>query len=129
VRAAAETLPPELAGCADRVTVVLPWGSLRPEIPIVAGVRSLCRGGARLSVVLGLDPVRDRAEAQRLRLPVLDETHLRTTLAAGYSAAGFGALSVSLLAPTQLAAYPSSWAKRLAFGRSRPVYQIETDVR
>src|SRR5437867_2289307 len=70
VRASVEDLPLELAGTADRVTVVLPWGSLLaavagPRVPALAGIRMLCQPEASLSVVLSVAE-RDRREARRL---------------------------------------------------------------
>jgi len=90
VRAAAETLPSELTGVADSVTTILHWGSLlaaaaRPSAEVLRSIRALCQPGATLTVVFGLDAVRDRAEAARLGLPPLDERHLRGALASGYA--------------------------------------------
>lgn len=130
VRASIEDPPAELVGVADRVTAILPWGSLlaafaRPVVPLLENVRRLCAPGAALTVVLGVDPERDRAEALRLGLPVLDDEHFEGALAEGYAAAGFTVTSVRALTAEELARWPSTWAKRLAFGRPRPVYQIE----
>jgi 16S rRNA (adenine(1408)-N(1))-methyltransferase len=130
VRASIEDLPAELTGVADQVTVVLPWGSLlaafaRPVVPLLRNVRRLCAPEATLTVVLGVDPQRDRAEIQRLGLPVLDEAHFAGALAAGYAEAGFSVTSVRALTSEDLACRASSWAKRLAFGRPRPVFQID----
>ena len=52
VRAAAEALPAELAGIADRVTVVLPWGSLLsavalPSVEALSGASTSSRPTAR----------------------------------------------------------------------------------
>lgn len=129
VRASVEQLPVELTGIADRVTVVLPWGSLlaavaRPSVALLAGIRALCRPGADLTVVLSL-ATRDRAEALRLDLPPLDEVHVRGTQAASYAQAGFAVDSVRRLDAGELARWPSTWARRLAHGRSRSVFQIE----
>ena len=129
VRASVEDPPLELAGVADRVTVVLPWGSLLaafalPLAPALAGIRTLCRPEASLSVVLSVAE-RDAHEARRLHMPPLDGGHLED-LALGYAAAGFAITSVRRLDPDQLAAWPSTWARRLAHGRPRPVFQIDT---
>jgi 16S rRNA (adenine(1408)-N(1))-methyltransferase len=129
VRAPVEDLPPELAGVADCLTVVLPWGSLlaavaRPVVSVLRGIRGLCRPGARLSVLLSVS-ARDRSEAARLGLPALDEAHLRGALAAGYEAAGFAVGAVRLLDREALAGWPSTWARRLAQGRPRPVFRID----
>jgi len=130
VRASIEELPAELTGVADQVTAILPWGSLlaafaRPVVPLLQDVRRLCAPGAALTVVLGVDPQRDRAEVLRLGLPVLDAAHFAGALASGYAEAGFAVTSVRALASEELARWASSWAKRLAFGHPRPVFQIE----
>src|SRR5262245_60035341 len=77
VRASVEALPVELSGIADRVTLVLPWGSLlasvaRPLVEPLLGVRALCRPGGRLTVVLAPHAVRDVEETRRLGLPPLE---------------------------------------------------------
>jgi 16S rRNA (adenine(1408)-N(1))-methyltransferase len=128
VRAAVEDLPIELAGTADRVTVVLPWGSLlaavaSPSVPVLRGVRGLCRHEARLSVVLSLS-ARDRAEAIRLGVPPLDGDPA-ARLSAGYAQAGFALTAVRPLGLDELAGWPSTWARRLAHGRPRSVFRID----
>jgi 16S rRNA (adenine(1408)-N(1))-methyltransferase len=130
VRAAVEALPPELAGVADRVTVILPWGSLLaavagPRVPLLRQVRALCQPAATLTVVLAVDPARDAAEARRLDLPPLDESHLRGAVAEGYAAAGLAVASVRSLSAGRLGRWPSSWARRLAHGQGRVVFEIE----
>jgi 16S rRNA (adenine(1408)-N(1))-methyltransferase len=130
VRAAVEGLPPELSGTADRVTVVLPWGSLLaalalPAPAVLGGIRGVCQPGAALTLVLGIDSARDRTEALRLGLPSLDEAYLAGPLAARYAAAGFATLSVCALTADRLAQWPSTWAKRLGHGYTRTVFQIE----
>jgi hypothetical protein len=133
-RAAVEDLPPELAGVADRVTVVLPWGSLlgavaRPSVSLLRGIRLMCQPGATLTVLLGIDPVRDRSEVLRLGLGPLvgpfADRGLASHLTAGYGAAGFAITSVRSLGPNELALWPSTWVKRLAHGRSRLLRRVE----
>jgi 16S rRNA (adenine(1408)-N(1))-methyltransferase len=130
VRAAVEDLPPELAAAADRVTVVLPWGSLlaavaRADSPLLRNIRDLTRPGARLTVVLGVDPERDRAECLRLGLPALDPAFLCGPLPEAYRAAGFHVTCVQSLTAEELARWPSTWARRLAHGRQRAAFQID----
>jgi hypothetical protein len=129
VRAGVEALPIELALSADELTVVLPWGSLleavaRPRLETLRGIRALCRPGAALTVVLAVDPVRDRAELARLGLGALDEAHLRGA-AADYADAGLGLRSVRPIDSTRLREWPSTWARRLAHGRVRTAFEIE----
>ena len=130
VRAAVEALPSELTGVADCVTTILPWGSLlaaiaRPSVEVLRCIRALCRPGATLTVVFGLDAGRDRAEAARLGLPPLDGAHLRGVLTSGYAEAGFAVASIRPVDAGELARWPSTWARRLAFGLTRPMIRID----
>lgn len=130
VRAAVEGLPSELAGVADRVTIVLPWGSLLaavvlPSIDILRDIRALCQPGAILTLLLAVDPVRDRAEILRLGLPPTRDPDLRSRLPEAYAAAGFDVTAVCSIGRDELARWPSSWARRLAHGRARSVFQVE----
>ena len=130
VRAGVEHLPAELEGVADHVAVVLPWGSLlaavaRPSPDVLARIRGLCRPGALLSVVLGVDPTRDRSEITRLQIPALTETHLHGPLTAAYAAAGFRVTSSVRRDATDLHRWPSTWARRLFHGGPRGALEIE----
>lgn len=130
VRAAVEDLPSELTGVADRIMVVLPWGSLlaavaRPVAPLLGAIRRLGQPRARLTVVWAIDPERDRTELVRLGLTPPDAANATASLAAGYAEAGFTLVSARRLTTDQLAAWPSTWAKTLAHGRARAAVQIE----
>lgn len=134
VRAAIEALPVELEGVADRVTIVLPWGSLLaavalPSVPLLRNIRALCQPAARLTVLIGVDPVRDRGEMLRLGLSPWPDADLRERLAGPYAAAGFELTSLGPIGRGELARWPSSWARRLAHGRPRPVFEIEARAR
>jgi 16S rRNA (adenine(1408)-N(1))-methyltransferase len=133
VRAAAEDLPPELVGIADRVSVVLPWGSLlaavaRPAVDVLRGIRALCQQGAALTVVLGADAARDRKELQRLGLPPLDEAVRADHFAAAYAAAGFTLRRAAALPAQELTRYPSTWARQLAHGPGRRFIRIAAEA-
>jgi hypothetical protein len=130
VRAAVEELPAELEGVADRFTVVLPWGSLlaavvRPSVAVLSRIRALGRPGASLSLVLGVDPIRDRAEIARLELPSLTDAYLRGPLADAYATAGFHVNSVVRLDAAGLRRWPSTWARRLFHSTERGAVQID----
>jgi 16S rRNA (adenine(1408)-N(1))-methyltransferase len=130
VRAALEDLPEELAGLADRVSVVLPWGSLlgavaRPCVSLLVGIRALCQTSAKLTVVFALDPDRYRSEAERLGLVPPVGGDLRSHLAPGYREAGFRIRWVRVLPQAELERWSSTWARRLARGRSRSLWELE----
>lgn len=105
-RLALERAPGELRGLADRLTVLLPWGSL---LRAVAGgrdglerLRGLCRAGAEFEVVVS-DADLAGADSE--------------ALTAAYAEAGF-AVTVEAADATEVAGLGTSWAKRLA--RSDP---------
>ena len=134
VRAAVEALPLELAGAADRVTVVLPWGSLlaavaRPVVDVLRGVRALCRPEGRLTIVLAPHPVRDVEETRRLGMPPLDASCLAATLEQGYADAGFDLVRVRTLDAGQALRWPSTWARRLAHAADRSFVEMEARAR
>ena len=104
-RLALEDAPGELAGFADRLTVLFPWGSLlravfEPEMDGLARLRGICRPGADVRFILevGSDP-RD--------------------LERRYLDAGLAMVGTPL--PVETArALPTTWAKKLGFsGRPR----------
>jgi 16S rRNA (adenine(1408)-N(1))-methyltransferase len=130
VRAAVEDLPPDLAGAADHVSVVLPWGSLLaavalPSLGVLRNIRALCRPNAVLTVALGIDPVRDEAELRRLGLASLPEGSLASRLAEGYAEAGFRLESVRPLQPHERVRWPSTWARRLSHAPGRNLLQVD----
>lgn len=130
VRAAVEDLPPALAGVADRVSIVLPWGSLlaavaQPSVFVLQGIRAMCQPGGVLTSVLGVDPVRDQAELRRLGLESLGDGWLACRLAEGYAQAGFRLGSVRLLSPDELRRWPSTWARRLSHAPRRTLLEVD----
>ncbi|MEX1254931.1 MAG: class I SAM-dependent methyltransferase [Dehalococcoidia bacterium] len=123
-----ESPPAELAGVAGELTVLFPWGTLLrafalPDVDALRNVRRLCRDGASLEVVLSYAE-RDRGELARLGLPGLSQAHLEGALTRGYRDAGFRVASVETLTRDELRALPSTWAKRLAFGRPREAWRV-----
>lgn len=113
VIANALALPRELDGSADQVVINFPWGSLLRglldgEPALIAGLQALLRGGASLEVRLNGGALVEAGWA-------LDAggSRLRRVLAgSGFAVGGLQALDAAALR-----ACPTTWAKRLAFGR------------
>lgn len=84
----------------------------------------MCADGARLSVVVGIDVERDRAEIERLQLPPLDANYLSAVLPARYASAGFEIVKIEILTGAALAELQTSWAKRLRVGSNRSFVRI-----
>jgi 16S rRNA (adenine(1408)-N(1))-methyltransferase len=113
VIAEASRLPAELNRLASLVTVNFPWGSLRDgllngDAALLEGIRSVMQPGARLEIRLNASAL---AEAGWDLLP--GSERVRGWLAQ----AGFDPRPVRLLDAAALRAFPSTWAKRLAYSR------------
>jgi len=123
-----ETLATELGAVADRVTIILPWGSLlravaAPELLSLRYIASLCILEASVEIVLSYDEQRDARQGILSPAGAVDEKHI-ATLPNLYREAGFHIMSADRLSEMELAAYQTTWAKRLAFGRPRKVWRL-----
>jgi 16S rRNA (adenine(1408)-N(1))-methyltransferase len=121
VVAGIECPPVELAGLADEVTILFPWGSLlRGALAIddaaAAGIASLVSPGGRVTAYTS---VTDR---DGLDLPPLDETG--DALAERWSRHGLVLDGIAPATMEDVAATGSSWARRLASDPDRPVRRI-----
>ena len=106
------SLPEELAGIATRLTINFPWGSLLTGLlddsAFCARLTTLVRPDATLEVVVNggaLAEVGWELEAGEARI----QSNLH--------AAGFALGAPLPWGAAELHAYPTTWARRLAFGR------------
>ena len=118
LHAAVEALPDELTGIADEVHVQFPWGSLLKAVAmgdelILGNLRRLGRREARLEILIGFDPTRDRSELNRLGLPELSGEYLEQELVPAYEANGFVIEDYGMLPSSEWPEIESSWAKKL----------------
>ena len=129
VQAAVEDLPAELNGIADEIHVQFPWGTLlgavaNGERTALRNLFRICRPGALMRVVIGIDPDRDRAEIERLGLQSLSLPFIDSVLAPRYKDAGFAILERGVLSAPDRIQLRTSWAKRLQSGSSRTMLYI-----
>jgi 16S rRNA (adenine(1408)-N(1))-methyltransferase len=130
VVAAAEALPPELAGIAALVRVNFPWGSLLrglvlPEAGVLEALAGLGAPVARFEFVISYDPEHDIAGLAGETLPPLSEARIDNVLAAPYAAAGLQIDDRRQMSLDEAIALPSTWARRLLHGRPRDVFWVE----
>lgn len=115
VVAAAEAPPPELAGLFDVVTVNLPWasllrGALAMDTRAAAGIAALVAPAGRVEMLLA-PSARDRLDG------IGDlEARLDGTLEAAWACHGLAVVEARPATPGELAATPSTWARRLGLG-------------
>lgn len=124
-----DVLAHDLGAVADRVSVILPWGSLlravaRPEIGALRQIASLCLSGAGIEIVFSYDSARDAREAGLLGATQLSVEHIHEVLTPVYQEAGIPIMTAECISPQELAAYETTWAKRLANGRPREIWRI-----
>jgi 16S rRNA (adenine(1408)-N(1))-methyltransferase len=115
VVAAAEAIPTELRGVADRVTVNLPWGSLlRGALALdeaaARGIAGLLHPGGTAALLLAPN-ARDRLAAD-VDVP----TRIAGDLARDWRALGIDLVAACEATPDDLAAARTTWARRLQLG-------------
>ena len=120
-------LATELAAVADRLTVILPWGSLlravaAPELLSLRYIANLCLPNASVEIVFSYE---EHDARQEILLPAgaIDDEHI-ATLPSLYQEAGFQIVATDRLSERELADYQTTWAKRLAFGQTRRVWRL-----
>jgi 16S rRNA (adenine(1408)-N(1))-methyltransferase len=120
-----ERPPPELAGRADEVHVVLPWGKLASglllaEPEVLDGLVFLARAGAALDLVLNAEVWEEPVPLEARDLPRLTVDYVGATLAPRFHARGIEIRQVGRLARGEIERLPSTWARRLSHGREHP---------
>jgi 16S rRNA (adenine(1408)-N(1))-methyltransferase len=119
----------ELPSVADRVTVILPWGALfravaGAEKDSVRHIAALCLPQANIEIVFSYDEEQDARDRAPLGLGHLDEQYMLEKLPDIYEEAGLHVEGVQRIPLSELRAYETTWAKRLAYGRAREVWRI-----
>ena len=124
VVADALALPGELSRVATRVTVNFPWGSLLRGLlsghpGLLAGLGAIGRGGTSLEIRLNAGALAEagwtlEAGSERVAAVLRD--------------AGIHVGATRILGPADLRRWPTTWAKRLAFGRDPRASRIEATV-
>jgi len=126
IQAALEDLPDELNGVANEVHVHFPWGSLlravaTADVALLLNLRRLCEADALLEIVIGLDPVRDKSEIERLGFSPLTLEVIDQVLLPKYAEAGFEIIERGIIAASVWSKLETSWAKRLAGNEQRVI--------
>jgi 16S rRNA (adenine(1408)-N(1))-methyltransferase len=125
VWAAIERPPAELAGQADEVHVVLPWGKLArglllAEPEVLDGLVFVARPGAALELVLNAEVWEEPVPVEARDLPRLTVEYVADELAPRLAERGIEVRGVGRLPREEIDRLPSSWARRLSHGREHP---------
>ncbi len=127
VVANAEALPEELNGLISKVTILFPWGSLLKAVAtadenFLAGLKRMLAKKAAIKIVLSLEDTVEKKVLESIGFPSLSKQSL-DKLQATYARAGF-TTKWRMISQDELKHFPSTWAKRLAYGRPRPCIEI-----
>jgi hypothetical protein len=88
---------------------------------LLQNLRRICADDALLEVVIGIDPMRDRSELERLGVQPLTLGVVDAVLVPNYAAAGFEIIERGIIAASEWPALETSWAKRLQGNDQRPL--------
>ncbi|PZT75474.1 class I SAM-dependent methyltransferase [Streptomyces sp. AC1-42W] len=118
VNSSIESAPEELAGAADELLVLMPWGKLlhglvRGDEDIWTGLRTVAKPGAPLTATVGTSIWREPVPRDIQGLPELTDAYVEDVLTAKALAAGWRITGFRLTPAEEAAAVSSSWARRL----------------
>ena len=116
-----EDLPEELSGIANQIFINFPWSGLLKGLILVEektwlNLKRICQPGAYIDLVFGYDENAEKNKVESLNLPTLSEEYLQNTLVSKVDTLGFKLVELNRLTEEDLKNYPSTWAKKLAFG-------------
>lgn len=127
VVASADALPDALDGLISDFTIWFPWGSLlkaavTADEQFLAGLKRLASKDARLHVLFSLEPEIEKKILDELSINSLNAESL-DKLKAAYARHGIR-INWRMVPQADLKTFPSTWAKKLAYGRPRPVVEL-----
>jgi len=88
---------------------------------VLRQIRRVCANDALLEVVLGLDPVRDASEIERLQLQSLTLNMIDTQLTPIYLQAGFEITERGILPAAEWPEFKTTWSKKLHSSPNRSI--------
>lgn len=128
-----ENLPEELDGVANQVFINFPWSGLLRGIVLgeeetFSPIRRICQKGAIVDIVFGYSKESEGNKTEELHLPVLTEKYLREEMREKIEKQGFVMEDVQKISQEEIKDFPSSWARRLRFGKERDFYFVRLRV-
>lgn len=124
-----ELLPNDLKGIANELTILLPWGSLlqavvKPTSATLTKLSDILKENGELFVLLGYDPAREPSEFARLELPEITKDYIKQHVLPEFKTHNLIPDEFKELTKMDLKDFDSTWAKKLTFGKDRPLYYL-----
>jgi hypothetical protein len=133
VLAGIEELPEELNGVANQVFINFPWAGLLKGLLIADAIvwnalKRVCLPGAFIDILFSYEKSAEANEFRKAGLPDIDESFSRNVTIPGIEKLGFTVLELKNVTVDDIKQYPSSWAKKLSFGRDRRYYYLRIET-
>ncbi|EKD95637.1 MAG: 16S rRNA methylase [uncultured bacterium] len=125
-----EYFPDELLGTADKLTIILPWGSLlqsitNPNYEKNSLISNILKSNGICEIVLGYSQEYEPNETERLELENLSVEYLKSTVIPIFEKNNLHLTEFGSLGKKDLKPIESTWSKKLSFGKNRPLYQLK----
>lgn len=134
VLANVENLPQELTGVANQVFINFPWSSLlrgviKAEEKTWENIKRICKPGAYVDLIFGYEPEHEQKVMNELGLPMLTLEYLQNNLLSKLEQFGFQVLTCRPVDQNDLKHFPSTWSKKLSFGKERFFYYVQLKLK
>lgn len=128
-----EDLPNEMTSIADKITINLPWGSLRDGIVkgdevVLKNIKKISKANTDISICVTYSDKYEKEEINIRKLPPLSLSFIKTQLKAKYSFYGIKIDDVCLWNNDMLKTLDTKWAKKLAYGKKREIYYMKCSI-
>ncbi|MBP7928292.1 class I SAM-dependent methyltransferase, partial [Patescibacteria group bacterium] len=123
-----EHMPQELNGLVDELYIILPWGTLLEAIVKVnenaKKIPYVLKKGGKLKIILGYTRDTEPSETKRLNLQELTPKYIDEIVIKGFENLNLTSTNIRELTKKDLQKFESTWSKKLAFGKERPIYLL-----
>lgn len=122
-----EDLPDEMISIADKISINLPWSSLRDGIVkgeeiVLNNIRKISKHRAKLDICVTYSSEYEKSEIDERKLPELSMNYIKTYLKKQYNIHGINITDVEIWDNTMLKSLDTKWAKKLAYGKNREIF-------
>ena len=129
-----ETLPSVLDGKFTQIWIILPWGSLLDGIvntreDYMNNIRRIGVEGSALHIYLNYDLKYEPVEMERKGLPELTPEFVTDKMIPSIQSFGFQLKDWEFMRNEEVTSLPSTWTRKLAYGRERSTLRIEAEKR
>jgi ubiquinone/menaquinone biosynthesis C-methylase UbiE len=124
-----ESLPEELDGLANQIYINFPWagllkGLLLADAVVWNAIKRVCKPGALIDILFSYEKTAEENEFAKAGLPDIDLEYLQGITAPWIEKLGFKIIELKNVGAEEIKRYPSTWAKKLSFGRDRKYYYL-----